>query len=97
MERHFCSAVVVTFQGAKITGRGVRFGIAIVQLDAITNQAEADRMIDDVRERAFSGIPVVLMALDPQGTPTYYGRADLVRFLVKVDVGSIPWVEYTIE
>jgi hypothetical protein len=86
----------VKFQGAKIRGRGVTFGIAIVQLNVITNGAEADRMIDDFRNRAFSGIPVVLMALDPQGTPTYYGRADLVRFLLKVDVGSIPWMEYTI-
>ena len=86
----------MTFQGAKIRGRGVTFGIAIVQLNVITNGAEADRMIDDFRNRAFSGIPVVLMAQDPQGTPTYYGRADLVRFLLNVDVGRIPWMEYTI-
>lgn len=86
----------MTFQGAKIKGGGVTFGIAIVQLNVITNEAEADRMIDDFRRLAFGGIPVVLMALDPQGTPTYYGRADLVRFLLKVDVSRINWIEYTI-
>jgi hypothetical protein len=86
----------VTFQGAKIRGGGVTFGIAIVQQNVITNGAEADRIIDDFRKRAFGGLPVVLMALDPQGTPTYYGRADLVRFLVKFGVGGVRWMEYTI-
>jgi hypothetical protein len=86
----------VTFQGTKIKGGGVTFGIVIVQQDVIANVEEADRMIGDFRKQAFSGLPVVLMALDSQGTPTYYGRADLVRFLLKVGVGSVSWIEYSI-
>lgn len=87
----------MTFQGTKVKGRGVTFGIAIVPLNAITNEVEADRMIDDFRNLVFGGIPVVLMAFDPQGIPTYYGRADLVRFLLKADVSRIPWMEYSIQ
>jgi hypothetical protein len=39
---------------------------------------------------------VVLMAQDSCGTPTFYGRPDIARFLANVPVGAIPWSEYTV-
>jgi hypothetical protein len=87
----------VTFQGTKIKIRGANVGIAMVEMNVMLNEAEADRMIDYFRQRAFGGMPVVLTAVDPQGTPTYYGRADLVRVLLNIDVRNIAWMEYTID
>jgi hypothetical protein len=86
----------VTFQGAKIKGHGIPFAIAIVQLDVITNGAEADRMITAFGVQVFKTGRVVLMARDPQGSSTYYGRADVVRSLASIDVSRIAWMEYTI-
>jgi hypothetical protein len=41
-------------------------------------------------------MPVVLMAQDSRGTPTYYGRPDLSRFLANTPLGAIPWRRYTL-
>jgi hypothetical protein len=72
---------VVTFQGSKIKERGVTFAIVKVQEKALLDEAEPDRMITAFQNAVFGRIPVVLMAQDSQGIPTYYGRADIVRFL----------------
>jgi hypothetical protein len=85
----------VTFRGAKIKEGGVNCAVVIVPRHVIVDQVGADRMISTIQNRVFRNIAVVLMAEDPQGTPIYYGRADAVRFLESVDVGQIPWVEYT--
>jgi hypothetical protein len=86
----------VTFQGSKITERGVTFAIVKVQQKALQDKAEPDRMITAFQNAVFGRIPVVLMARDPQGIPTYYGRADIVRLLARINVCRIPWMEYTI-
>jgi hypothetical protein len=67
----------------------------IVPRHVILDQAGADRMITRIQSRVFHNIAVVLMAEDPQGTPIYYGRSDVVRFLESLDVGRITWVDYT--
>jgi hypothetical protein len=41
-------------------------------------------------------VPVVLMAQDYHGTPTYYGRQDIARFMADVPLEAIPWKEYTV-
>jgi hypothetical protein len=46
--------------------------------------------------RAFGAMPIVLMAQDSKGTPTYFGRPDIVSFLANVFVEQIPWMKYTI-
>ena len=42
------------------------------------------------------GIPLVLMAQNSRGVPTYFGRPDLVNFLTKIHVSQIPWREYSV-
>ena len=44
----------------------------------------------------FPGLPVLLMAQDSSGRPTYYGRQDISRFMASVPVRAIPWREYTL-
>lgn len=59
----------------------------------ITDEVEADRMITAFQNQVHEGA-VVLMAQDFQGTPAFYGRADIVRFLERTGVSNIQWIEY---
>lgn len=81
-------------QGAVIREQGQTFAIVVVKQHVVQNQTEAARMISTFFP-AF-GVPVVLMAQDSRGTPTYFGRRDIARFLSNVPLNSIPWREYTI-
>jgi len=83
------------FQGAVIKEQGVKFAIVIVKKHVIDNKDEANRTIASFKH-VFPGIPIVLMAQDFRGKPTYYGRKDIVRFLAKVPLSAVPWKEYTI-
>lgn len=82
-------------QGAVVKEQGVTFGIAIVKRHIVQNRSEAARTISSFAP-IFGGFPVVLMAQDHRGVPTYVGRNDIVRFLASVPMEAIPWREYTL-
>jgi hypothetical protein len=85
----------VRIQGAVIREQGVTFAVVIVKrhvLDARSRAAEAIASFSPL----FDGVPTVLMAQDHRGTPTYYGRPDLVRFMASVPMAAVPWREYTL-
>lgn len=83
------------FQGSVIKEQGVTFAIAIVKPHVLNNSIEANRIARSFVP-IFGFIPVVLMAQDHRGVPTWYGRTDIVRFLRNVPLQAIPWNEYTI-
>lgn len=85
----------MTFQGAVIREQGVTFAVVIVKKYVIDSSAEANQTITAFQP-VFPGLPVVLMAQDYQGTPTYYGRQDIARFLATVPLEAIPWKQYTV-
>lgn len=86
---------MMKFQGALIKEQGVTFGIIIVKPHVLQNSNEAESMrIFGIR--AFGNIPIVLMAQNLRGIPTYYGRKDIVKFLANVPPSAIPWREYTV-
>ena len=77
-----------------ICEQGQSFAIVIVKPHIVQNRSAA---ADAVRSFApVFGVPVVLMAQDGRGRPTYYGRPDIARFLSSVPLRNIPWREYTI-
>lgn len=83
------------FEGAKVTEQGVTFGIVIVKgqvLRSVQERATARAL----GTRAFGRVPIILMAQDARGVPTYEGRSDIVRFLSKVAFQRIPWKKYTL-
>ncbi len=82
------------FQGAVIKEQGVTFAVVIVKRHVLDSAREAEDAIRSF-EPVFPGLPVVLMAQDGRGIPTYYGREDLSRFLASVSLEAIPWREYT--
>ena len=85
----------MTFQGAVIKEQGVTFALVIVKKRVVDNKFEADRAILSF-QTVFPRIPVVLMAQDSRGVPTYYGRKDIARFMANVPLSAVPWKEYSI-
>lgn len=73
------------FQGAVIKEQGVKFAIVVVKSHVVQVQHEALKAIDDFG-RFFPGIPVILMAQNGRGTPTYYGRRDIAKFMSNVPI-----------
>jgi hypothetical protein len=77
---------------------GLRCGVAIVERDAVIDDAEGDRLIALLQDKVFDhNSPVVLMAHDSRLGYIYYGRADLVRYLERLDATRCRWVEYTLD
>lgn len=86
----------MVFEGALIKEQGVTFGIVIVKQHVLSNPSEANRLVSAFQVQLFPGVPVILMAQDGRGTPTYYGRRDIVDFLANVPLEAIPWQQYTL-
>jgi len=84
---------LVTFDGAVIKEQGVTFAVVIVQQHIIEQHSEGNQAIRAFQP-LFQGLPVVLMAQDGRGVPTYYGRPDIVNFLAHVPFQAIPWRRY---
>lgn len=83
------------FEGAVVRERGVTFAVVIVKKHVLDNRIQADAAIRSFGP-AFPGVPVVLMAQDVSGRPSYYGRRDISRFLGSVPLGAIPWRRYSL-
>ena len=81
--------------GAVIKEQGVTFAVVVTKKQVVDNRFEANNTIQSF-SRLFPGIPVVLMGQDSRGTPTYYGRKDIAKFMANVPIHAIPWKEYTL-
>ena len=85
----------MTFDGALVREQGVTFGIVVVKPHILHSRNDAVSAIAAFQP-VFPGVPIVLMAQDSRGVPTYYGRNDIVQFLASIDCARIPWKQYTI-
>lgn len=85
----------VNFEGAVIKEQGVRFGVIAVKGHILNLSSRCDSVVEFGRE-VWGPIPIVLMAVDGRGLPTYKGRRDLVNFLASIDAGRIPWKRFTV-
>ena len=81
------------FDGVLLKEQGVTFAIVIVKPHVLNSSIECDNA-----RRSFSSVfprvPIILMAQNSRGVPTYQGRPDIVKFLAKVPFSSIPWKRY---
>lgn len=82
-------------QGACIKEQGVTFGILVVKLHVLQSPTERSSM-QNFGVQLFGMMPIILMAQNAHGIPTYWGRSDIVKFLSRVPVYRIPFKEYTI-
>jgi hypothetical protein len=83
------------FQGSVIREQGVTFAIVIVKKHIVDSTIEAKNALRSFAS-VFGFMPIILMAQDGRGTPTWYGRRDIVNFLRNVPLSAIPWKEYTL-
>jgi hypothetical protein len=83
------------FQGALIKEQGQTFAIVVVKPQVLQFTSEMNNA-RNYFSSVFSGVPIILMAQDSRGVPTYQGRKDIVNFLANISISTIPWKEYTI-
>ena len=82
-------------EGAVVKEQGVTFAIVVVKSHVLNSNGSCDDARSSFKH-IFPGVPIILMAQDHRGTPTYQGRKDIVQFLSNVSVSRIPWRKYTI-
>lgn len=82
------------FQGAVIKEQGVTFAIVIVKPSVLQFPSEREKAARSFSPY-FPGVPIILMAQNNRGIPTYSGRRDIVNFLANLYISQIPWKEYT--
>jgi len=80
------------FESAVVTEQGKTIAVVSVQPTVFQNSFNASMVIKGLLP-VFKGIPVVLMTLDPQGKPAYFGRSDLILLLENVNIQEAPWKE----
>ena len=85
----------VELMGAVIKEQEVTFAVVLVKKSVLNDKIAADSLIGSL-EAPFGGIPVVLMAQDDKGTPSYYGREDIAQFMATVPIENIPWKKYAL-
>jgi len=78
-----------------VGGRDTTFAVVVVSQTVVRDRDAAAKTARDF-QAVFPGLPIVLMAQDPNGVPIYVGRPDLVWFLAEVPIKRIPWKEYTV-
>lgn len=81
--------------GAVIKEQGVTFAIVVVKPHVIQSTFTANEARQSYAG-LFPGMPIILMAQDSKGIPTYQGRNDIVKFLANVHPSMIPWKRYTV-
>ena len=82
-------------QGSVIIEQGVTFAIVVVN-QSVTNYTSRAIRVRNQLSQYFRNMPIILMSQDSNGTPHYYGRQDIVRFLQSIRLDQIPWKEYYI-
>jgi hypothetical protein len=83
----------VIYLAALVKQRGVAVGVVSVEPRTVRSTSEAAK-VQIAFAPIFPGLPIVLMAQDMAGDPTFYGRKDLVALLRDVPLDTITWREY---
>ena len=84
-----------TFEGALVREQGVEFAIVVVKSHVLSSDSSC-RQAASAFSGVFGRVPIVLMAQDGFGTPQYWGRPDIVKYLSQVPMEAIPWKRFTV-
>lgn len=82
-------------KGALIKVSEVTFAIIEVEENIISDD---NRALNFIKKNSifFPRVPIVLMALDEDKKPTYYGKKEITHLLVNIHPNQIPWKRYVI-
>jgi len=70
------------FDGALIKEQGVTLAIVVVK-PFVLHSADKEKIRHSFKA-VFGNVPIILMAQNSRGTPTYDGRRDIVNFLANI-------------
>jgi hypothetical protein len=84
----------MSFDAALVREQGVKFAVVVVKSHVISSDSSR-REASTTFGAHFPGVPIVLMAQDGRGRPTYWGRPDIVRFLAGVPANALPWKRFS--
>lgn len=82
------------FDAALVREQGVEFAVVAVKPQAVSSDAARQHALAGFGA-LFPGVPIVLMAQNARGVPTYWGRRDIVDFLANVDHRRLPWRRFS--
>jgi hypothetical protein len=82
-------------EAALVREQGVTFAVVVVKSHVLSSNRSCRETANGLQP-AFPGVPIVLMAQDGRGRPTYWGRTDIVHFLAKVPVQALPWRRWSV-
>ena len=85
---------MMMMQAAVVKEQGVTFAVVAVRQEVTNYTYRAVRMRQEL-QRVFKNMPIILMSMDSNGQPHYYGRRDIVNFLKSIKVNQIPWRQFT--
>ena len=80
-------------EAALVKEQGLTFAVVVVKRHVTGSPLTARDAIAGYASY-WPGVPVVLMSQGGDGTPTFYGRPDIVRFLKDVPVEALPWGQW---
>lgn len=83
-----------TFESAVVTVQNKTIAVVSVKPTVFQNSFNASTIIKGLLP-VFQGKPIVLMTLDQQGNPAYFGRSDLVLLLESINIKEAEWKEVT--
>ncbi len=84
------------FEGVIIEEQGKTFAVVAVQSSVFKNSSDVTMIIKAMLP-AFKGIPIVLMTIDDEEKPAYFGRPDLVILLENVNIKEASWSQMEAE
>lgn len=84
----------MTFDAALIKEQGVTFCVVVVQRSVLNSNSKES--VRNSYSAHFPRMPIILMAQDSRGVPTYNGRKDIVQFVSKLRLSQIPFKRYTV-
>lgn len=84
----------MSFDAALVREQGVTFAVVAVKSHIVASESSRRDALVAFRPH-FPAVPLLLMAQDARGRPTYWGRPDIVRFLANVPVHALPWRRFS--
>ena len=86
----------MTYTGALVNVRRMKFGLVQVDKAVVDNAAEAEKIAVALKP-VFPNLPVALVALDPDGFLLgQHGPPEVVDFLGSVDLTRVGWKKYNV-
>jgi hypothetical protein len=85
----------MTIEVALVKEQGVTFAVVPVKPHILASASVRNSTIAGLQPH-WPGAHIILMAQDARGTPKYFGKPDIVNFLVNTPVEALPWGRWAI-